>query len=301
MGRDWGDDGMKFAVVDHNNSVYPLASAVIGLGHEAANIDPDILLIDHDSPDYYRNIINACPRAKIVLYPHGEPYMFAWDGIWDVNPRTAAYLSSNPGCAEIMKAYGYPNPIHVIGWFRSEQSAFKPAKQLKRVVFAPIHPLNNGYLNKYHRGANIKAYEALLKMPIKLVVRHIGNLPSNGLWAVNGVEFVNGKLDGSTTEADLVVSNVGTYLATTVAQGKPCAAYGQDYPILDGHDDTNLRFSQNWDKYSHILRYPFDIEDGYGALEMAASTEASDWRDKFIGEQFTAERLGDALKCLNIY
>lgn len=286
---------MRFAVVEHNDSVYPIASAMIGLGHSVDNDNPEILLIDHDGPDYYHNIINAFPQAKIVLYPHGEPYMFAWDGIWDVNPRTAFYLSSNHGCAEIMRAYGYPNPIHVIGWFRGEQASFKPAKQLERVVFAPIHPLNNGYLNKYHKTANVKAYEALINMPIKLTVRHIGNIQSNGLWPVDGVEYVNGKLDGSTTEADLVVSNVGTYLATAVSQGKPCVAHGQDYAILDGYDSDHLHFSKSWDKYRNILRYPFDISDGFKALERAAGTEASTWRYKFIGKQFNMVKLEHAL------
>jgi len=287
---------MKFAILDHNNSAFPIASAMMGLGHELVRTEPDLLLIDHDSPPYYREIIDSFPDAQIVLYPHGDPYMFAWDGIWEVNPRTAAYLSSNIGSGEIMMGYGYPNPIHHIGWYRCEQADFKPIDRIERVVFAPIHPLNNGYLNRYHKAANVKAYEALLKMPIKLTVRHIGNIPSNGLWPVDGVRFVNGRMDGSTTEADLVVSNVGTYLATTVAQGKPCVAYGQDYPKMDWYSDDTLKFSEHWDDYSEYLRYPYDVSNGYEALEQAAMEEAAGWRSKFVGEQFTAQKLEQALE-----
>jgi hypothetical protein len=291
---------MRFAAKDHNNSVAPILSAMVELGYIPDGENPELILIDHDSPPYYRHIIDQYPGATILLYPHGDPYMFAWDGIWEVNQRTAGYLSSNIGAAEIMRRYGYPKPIQVIGWYRCEQRAFAPTDKIERVVFAPIHPLNNGYLNKYHKQANIKAYKALLEMPIQLVVRHIDSLPANGLWPVGGVEYIDGRMDGSTTPADIVITNVGTYLATTVAQGKPVVAYGQDYPILDGHDDDSLRFSQHWDDYKDYLRYAYDIEDGFYALEKAACVEAAVWREKFIGEQFTTRRLERALECLNI-
>jgi len=292
---------MRYGIVDHNNTIRPIVLAMNALGHSPVNDDPEIILIDHDSPEYYRNIIKHYPDAKVILYPHGEPYMFAWDGIWPVNPRTDLYLSSNEGAAEIMKRYGYEKTIRVIGWFRGQQKKWSPPEQLERVLFAPIHPLNSGYLNKFHKQANIKAYKALLNMPIKLIVRHIGNIPSNGLWPVDGVEFISGKMDGSITAADLVVSNIGTYLTVSVAQGTPVVAFGQDYAILDGYSDDTLRFSQHWDEYREFLRYPYDVENGYQALLEASENEAVEWRDKFIGDQFTVEKLGEALKCLNIY
>jgi len=287
-----------FAVVEHNNSVMPIAEAMMKLGYTPDPSNPDILIIDHDSPPHYRNLIDNYPNSKVIIYPHGEPYMFAWDGIWEVNPRTAGYLSSNHGCAEIMRRYGYPNPIHVIGWTRGVQSEFEAIEHIERALFAPIHPLNNGYLNHHHKHANAVTYLALLEMPIELTVRHIGNLAYNGLWMDDRVQFVNGTLNGTTTEADLVVSNIGTYLSMTVAQGKPCVAFGQDYPILDGHSEDSLKYSKSWGMYGDYLRYPYDVSDGYAALEQAAKTEATAWRDKFIGEPFTKEKLEIALEAI---
>lgn len=225
--------------------------------------------------------------------------MFGWDGIWEVNPRTTAYLASNPGSVEIMRICNYPKPIHEIGYFVRKQGEFRPAKNLDNVLFAPIHPLTNGYLNPYHRNANIRAFEALLEMPIKLTVRHIDSLASNGLWHVDGVEFIQGKMDcKSTTPADMVVSYVGTYLSMMVAEGTPIAAFGQDYPHLDGYSDDDLRFCKSWDKYSFIFDYPFDISDGYQALEYAAKHEATKWRRRFVGDPFTVEKLDKAMQAV---
>jgi len=289
---------MKFGVKDHNSSVKPLVYALQELGHQGVANEPDMILLDHDSPPFYRGVIDQYPDARLVIYPHGEPFAFWWDGMWDTNPRTVGYLASSPGHAEVMRRYGYSKPIHEIGWYLSEIKAFSPAENLNNVLFAPIHPLNNGFMNPVHKAANIAAYQALIKMPIKLTVRHLGNLPSNGLWPVDGVTYKQGAKDGSTDAADLVVANLGTYFTLNVAQGTPCVAYNQAEPPAGGHSTDTMLTAQNWDKYKDYVRYPYDLDDGYPALLAASQMEAGAWKRRFIGEPLNINNLDEAVRAV---
>jgi len=82
---------MKYAIKDHNNSVGPIVTAMQELGHTPNTVTPDLVLLDHDSPPFYRRIIAQYPDAKIVVYPHGEPVACAgYDGMWEPHERTAA-------------------------------------------------------------------------------------------------------------------------------------------------------------------------------------------------------------------
>lgn len=292
----------SFAALDHNNSVHPIVNALLGLGYKWNQDAPDFILLDHDSPKFYREIIDNHPQAKVIIYPHGEPFAFWWDGMWEVNERTAGYLAQSKGHGAVMRKYGYSKPVHTIDWYLSEQSEFKPAAKLDRVLFAPIHPLNNGFIHPSHRAANIEAYKALLGMPINLTVRYLGNLENNGLWADDSVTFIEGSKDGSTTPTDLVVSNLGTYFALSVASGIPCVAYNQDLPPVGGHSEETTLEAQNWKSYKEFVRYPYDLLNArfsaLGVLDYATRHEAKKWRDRFIGEPLNADKLNKAIQTI---
>ena len=72
-----------------------------------------------------------------------------------------------------MQRHGYPVPVRVIGWPYGALHPIRPARPIRRVLFAPWHPLGGGYIVPDFADANRRAYEALLAADVELTVRHI--------------------------------------------------------------------------------------------------------------------------------
>src|SRR5512137_3138251 len=159
-------------------------------GVEITRSGADILLIDCDfTVGHYPKTIEKAYQngAEIVLYSHGAPVIVVWDSVWNPLPYTRAYLAQSPGQKWVMESYGYKPPVHVIGWHFCPQFPFEPVEKLSKILFAPWHPHGNGWLNPEPMEMNAKVYEALLKMPYELTVRHVHTLEQNGLWPHDGV------------------------------------------------------------------------------------------------------------------
>jgi hypothetical protein len=285
---------VKIAIKDHQNKSAGIVGALSKTSCTSDLVNPDLLFIDHDGPEYYRKIIDRFPNAQVLLYPHGAMAYLAWDGLWKVNPRTTGYLAMSHGMADNMRLYGYPNPIAVTGWHWCEQKEYE-WRETRRILFAPVHPLTNGWLWEEIKIRNAKTYEKLLKSGCEIVVRHIGSLEQNGLWHVDGVEYDAGMMDNSEASfnsVDLVVS-FGTFAYLAVARGVPTVMYCQDVPMWEGSGDHNLRFVAHWEQLAPLIEYPYDIRWYEIGDELE---EPKVWRDRYIGEQITPERL---VECLN--
>lgn len=289
---------MKIQISDHQDKADGLRHALKAAGHEIVYTHPDVLLIDFDAPiaHYPRTIERAYEMgANVYLYSHGAMPLTAWDGIWAPSDRISGFFAQTPGQKAVMEAYGYPHPIHVIGWHYSEQRTFTPTDG-KRVLFAPWHPQGTGWLLDDGKEANRRIFEQLLAIPnIELTVRHILSLDKNNLYEADGVNYEDSQrtLSGtikSILAHDLVVG-YGTLAYVAVALGKPTVMFGQNCKPYDGYSEETLRYVEHWDDYREIMHYPHDVSrlGPHGflfALKKACREEATDWRRTFIGDQF---------------
>jgi hypothetical protein len=286
---------MRIAIKDHLGKGIPLARVLAAAGHELVKITQyaDLLLIDLDAPKYgYREVIDAhrAAGAKVLLYPHGGSPLLAYDGFLEPYENVDGNLVIAPGHAEVMRRYGYPSPIHVVGWSLCDQAPFRPAAAVRRVLFAPTHPSGFGHLSDLELELNARQFARLLEGPWELTVRYLGTLEQNGLWEVPGVNYVRGDWSPATGDidaADVVVAAPGTFPALTVARGAPMVTYGQGQPATDGVPGETLVALRNLDRYEQYMRYPYDMDDGPvdEVLHAAAAREATVWRRRFIGEQ----------------
>ena len=291
---------MRVQVSDHQHKSIGLIQAMMDNGVEISRVDPDILLIDCDfTVGHYPKTIEKAYQggAEIVLYSHGAPVVVVWDSVWEPMQYTKAYLAQSPGQKWVMESYGYPVPITVVGWHFCPQLPFKPVDKLSKVLFAPWHPHGNGWMNPEEMELNAKVYEALRKMPYELTVRLVHTAEQNGLYLDDGVigQQSNLTLEGAIQaidEAELIVSNLGTFACLAVARGKPVVVYGQDITPHDGFSFSGINYVKHWKEYRDYMRYPYGIAD----IEHASKNEASDWRAKFIGDPLNADALMTALK-----
>lgn len=289
------------AVRDHQNKSRGIVDAIRRSKHlELVEIGgkADILLVDHDVTIYYRNLIDAykAAGAKVLLYPHGATAHLAWDGVWPVHKNTDGFLAMSEGQAEVMEIYGYPKPIRVTGWHWCEQKPFqKFAGGKPKVLYAPIHVLGNGFIHQPIKELNALVFEWLCGKNIDLKVRYVGDLAACGIERAGSVEYTQGKADNSIADidaADYVVS-FGTFAYLAVARGKPTIMYRQDIPYFDGHAEDDVREAESWELYEEFMRYPVDaLEEDAFAL---ANIDPVEWKERFIGEQMTVERLEEAL------
>lgn len=298
---------MKIAVSDHQNKARHLIAALQEAGHEILPRDKpaDALLIDFDGPTghYGRTIeMQYSYGAVIFVYSHGAAPMVAYDGIWQPSDKVSAYLAQAPGQKLVMETYGYPHPIHVIGWHYCKPRPFQPVEQVKRVLFGPWHPHANDYLHPERRNANQRVYNTLLEQAYDLTVRHIRPLYANGLDEVEGVKYVRGYTDNTLEDidaADLVVAE-GTLAYLAIARGKPVIMFGQNVQPLDGYHDDMIGYVDNWDSYADLMRYPYDYDDGdFGELvDRARRFEPLKWKERFIGQPLDAEWFGNYIDLL---
>lgn len=291
---------MRIQISDHQNKSAALREAVITAGHEVVAHNADILLIDFDGPivHYPRTIERAYEEgANVYIYSHGAMPITCWDGVWAPSDRISGYLAQSEGQKWVMETYGYPHPIHVIGWHYSKQRPFKAISptDIKKVLFAPWHPHGDGWILPEGKALNTQIFENLLKMPYEITARIIHSIEANGLHEARRVTFQeSNRTIAQSIEAiqehDLVIA-YGTLAYLAVALGKPTVMYGQDVCPQDGYSLATVRYVKSWDKYREYMRYPYDVsnyaETGMQfVMQQACKFEATEWRERFIGNSF---------------
>lgn len=290
---------LKIRPYDQGGKSLPLQDALVRMGAELVLDMADILLIDHDGPGFYKNIIANVEFKKLVLYSHGFDAWPAWDGSWEVHERTAAQIVPSPGIRKAMWDYGYPRPVYDIGWWYCPQRSFQPWDEggdLK-VLYAPTHRLGNGYIRPELAMRNKLVFSHLLAMDdIELTVRTVGSYVYNGLWPAYKVVYNTATQETmipQIDEADLVIAN-GTFAGLAIARGKPTLMYDGDLV----YSDNNIK-AKNWEKYSEETRYPLQFIDGDGAViydrHLHSDEAIRDWRDRMIGPPLDRNKLANTL------
>jgi hypothetical protein len=303
---------MKVMVTDHQGKSAMIQSSLADRGCELVS-DPlaaDVILIDHDIPSHGRvQLLEACVAAggRGFIYPHGAgpKLLTGWDGVYPVSPLLSGLLATGPGYAELGRRFGYPHPIHNIGWTFCEQRPRIATGRIEHVVFAPIHPDGNGYLRTWLRERNLDIFNQLRATPVRLTVRHIGSLAANGLPQVEGVEYLRGQfgdLDDQLAlvdSADVVVDDCGTFSCLAVARGVTAIMFGSTETARSDQDPTITAKSP--ELYREYIGFPFEAREGIDIWELmqaAAQDEdlVGDWRARFIGEPFDGDRLLEVLQ-----
>lgn len=265
------------------------------------------MFVDHDigarGVGRRKGIEMAYERGKpVFIYPHSaRPNVMA--DTHEPWPHTSALFTIAEGHAEVLKALNYPCPIEISGWTYSEIKPFRPSHPSRNinVLFAPIHPNNNGFLSIEDKTDNRNVFELLLGMKdINLTIRHIHELEQNGIWYDPRATYVRGEPDGTTKEIEEADVVIGSYTLAyiTVAIGKPLIMLAEQMIPHVGNTPGLVFYSKNWDKYREIMRYPFEIEDaknGSQALKMMTDVmvkndAVEEWKRRFIGFPFDGNK-----------
>lgn len=237
--------------------------------------------------------------GRVFMYPHAARPMVQWDGMYEVWSGTTASFVIGPGHIEVMRAYGYPLPLHAVGWPYGELAPFKPKANPKKVLFGPIHPNGNGWLSDLDKSINAAVYQRLVRLhfdgAIKLTVRYLKGLQLCGLWPEGGVQYVRGKADltvADIEQADVVVGHQ-TFAYLAIARGVPTVMMAEFEPPRSGNSEDSFVRARSWDAYKELLMFPLDIlavekRCVYELLQRAAADDEPirEWRRLFIGAPF---------------
>ena len=240
--------------------------------------------------------------ACVFIYPHAARVNLSAD-IYQPFEHTTAHFVPTDGHKEILQSFGYPHPIHTVGWHLCPIKPFNSTAG-RRVMFAPIHPRCAPHDQKANRETFARLLPLAKDGQIKLVVRYIRSLDESGLphnicEHHPNVQYVQGELQPQDTlqaiqAADVVVA-YQTVLWLAVAMGVPAVGFACDLPahMIPG---TRVLWARTWHAYAHLLRYPFDIADSNHTIEIiqqaaTGSPAVAEWKARLIGQPFDGQKL----------
>jgi len=287
----------------HKGAEFVIALIMDGYWRTRRRISADMIFFDHDigarGVGWRAGLEQAYETGKpVFMIPHSaRPNVMAdTHPAW---PHTRALFTIAEGHREVLQALNYPCPIEISGWTYSDVRPFKKVKPHgeTRVLYAPIHPNKNGFLDEEDKQLNARVFWLLMNTPnIDITVRHIKDLNHNGLWYEDSVNYVDGQPDGTTKEIEEADVIIGSYTLAhiSVALGKPLIMMAEQMRPHVGNTPGQIFYSNNWEKYREIMRYPFEVEncvDGTDLLEMMnavmkGSRAVENWKERFIGQPF---------------
>jgi hypothetical protein len=285
---------MRFAVSKHQSKAQPFIQALLSHGHQAVGGGADAFLIDLDLPQYRPAFEpHLAQGAKVFLYPHGPITQNLYDGMYPWDPRVTAHFVPGEGQRELLRLIGVDVPTFAIGFPWCDVAPFRATDNPRRVLFAPMHPLDHdGSLPDDCKALNRRIYEQLLELDYDLTVRHFLDLERNGLYPAPGVEYSPSDLGTATDDIDRadVVIGVGTLAGLAIARGAPTITYDQGAETFHLKADGTRVYPEKEYLYADLMRYPIDIADG-PLDELIRTAAGSDdrireWRELFIGGQF---------------
>ena len=307
----------RFFIREHLQKAKAYKSALEWRGYKQVSRvqRANIVFFDHDidwSRKGNRSVCYTCHRLGVpfFIYPHTGRVPVLWDlnFAWE---HTACNFVQAKGDVEVLRRLEYPCPVEAVGWSYSEIKPFQPStiNGKPKVLFAPIHPLGNGYLHPPDMDINFKTFKLLLKYIdyIDLTVRHVGELGQNKIWKRSGVKYVKGYPDNSIQEieeADVVISAF-THAYISIALGKPTIMIGESIRPHAGSNLRDIYWGMNWDRYRDYIHYPFNAEDCFDnpmtLMDMIGQVirynrSVTIWKDKFIGEPFRPNYFIDVME-----
>lgn len=294
---------MKYLIFNHQNKAADYIDA-LNASYEMVEGDypgVDFVFTDNDVRGRRSHLrrLRSAGATCFFVYPHAAGPNLVNDINTPWRYTTACFVATE-GHAEIMRRYGYPRPIHAVGWHLCKIRKFHPKRKPYQVLFAPIHPrcaLDDKKLNR----ATFEKLRPLAEAGrIELTVRHIDKLEKCGLQRVEHeqISYHDGKLEPSTwhiDRADVVVGHQ-TFAYLAVARGIPTVMMGEDMPPHLVPKGKPVVYVNHWDDYVDLMSYPLDImkhKNTYALLERAAqgSMKVEAWKERMIGEPFDGDKL----------
>lgn len=287
---------MNITFKDCDGKGLRFAAALTAAGHDLSG--GDVLLIDADVPlPGYSELCDRHP--KVVLYPHGAgAFDVSGDGQWPIHPNTIGRFVIGTGQAEVQAITGYPRQVEVCGWHLCDLRPFRPTTP-RSVLFAPTHPMSDGWMGPGTLEANRRVFDLLCHLPYRTKVRHVAAghpLDTIGLTVRPNVDYeevpftVQHGLTAVDT-ADVVVAGVGTFPNLAVARGCPTIMFGHYAPDDHQNGDPTPRPARIWPLYRDLVHYPLDADQAEDPADLdelirrACTTDhdIADWRGRFIG------------------
>ncbi len=284
----------NFCVFDHQGKTRFLTGALLDRGWQHTPPEhADVLLLDIDDPDApgRSEMIDRCP-GRVVLYPHGG--LSAYDGYYQPDDRVDVHLVHGPQAVPLVEQLGLSREVKPVGWSYSPWVDYTPPREIRRVLFGPIHPYGSGFLFDELKQVNARVFTALQNTDVEVTVQMFGTPAMNGTQERRGVTIVRSSLVVDwrwIDQADLVVAD-GTLACLALARGKPVVMFGQEVNRgLDEHNRPRTGTIVEWP------RYPIDFDDApLPELFTAACDDTGGWwRDQFVGGPFDKNAFLDAL------
>ena len=300
----------RFAVYDHQGKARAYIDALERRGWRSTHAFERALfcLSDLDMLGRAQVLRDVMARGgRVFLYPHAARPAVQWDGMYPVLPGVSANFVIGEGGAEVMRRYGYPVPVHVVGWPYGELRQFRASSYPTTILFGPIHANGNGWLSELDKKINQAVFSRLLALVekgcIHLKVRYLRGLQLCGLQPDTRVEYIRGRADQSykdIDQADVVVAHQ-TLAYIAVARGAPTVMMAEDEPPRSGNSESNFVRVASWQKYRELMMFPLDIlasDDPMALLQRAARSDVdvAEWRRLFIGEPFNQARFVSTLE-----
>ena len=281
----------------HQHKGKPIEAALLSQGWVYSQT-PDVALFDVARGEPIERRFRR-EGASLVIYPHTAIAGWWYDGLLESPKGFDAIMVIGEGQKEVQKIITPNTRVETIGWGYCPILPFKKPKQVKRILFAPLHPSASGKLRPEAKDVNARVYKQLLGMRgVQATVRVIGKLENNGLWESPDVTIKYAEPDGSYADidaSDLIIAE-GMFLSLAVARGKPVIGMNQR---ISQKANSSLAAPKNWNKYNHLQAYPIDFDDG-SMIELidraVDESQVSEWKQRFIGEQLQPEYLSDLLK-----
>lgn len=297
---------MRYYITRHQTKANYLMRALNACRHTFVNNNAEVALFDHELDRTGETNVRSLMREKynegstVVLYPHGATGSWWMDGL-DLDPIVSASLVIGEGHKRFMQIVKPEHRVEVIGWYYCPVLPFRAIRDVKRILFAPIHPSGGGRLRPEALQANQIVYETLLNTigNRNLIIRHIGKLENSGLWRTKKPTFKLAIPNGDYSDidaADLVIAE-GTFMYMAVARGKPTIGINQHIPIRPNSPDPNPYKAKHWDEYKDFYPYPINFESDKieELIDYASRNEQSEWKRLFIGEFLKPSNLSKAL------
>ncbi len=281
---------MRFALRDHRGQGVPFTNAMIAAGHSPFMAPvADVVFIDYDLPHpAYEEWVEAA-KDRLIIYPHGASFTMGHDLAGDPI-KTDLTLVLGEGQKALLEAYDYPNPVEAIGWPWGGRGPVRGPRTLRRVLFAPLHPLGSGYLREDLAELNREAYEILLDEGVELTVRHLGPLAQSGLKHRPGVRYIEGQPGtlAGIEDADVVVASQ-TFAARSLVAGWPVVMFATEREWRwESEHGLECRWATDWRHHASANAYPYQLTEG-ACQNAAENPNVEAWKDRFIGPDWDPE------------
>lgn len=301
---------MRYYIFHHQHKGHGINAALRKEGWILSSHNVALALFDHainkEKPEEGRAIVKKYydEGSTVITYPHGATGAWWTDNdTFPPDKNIVANLVIGEGHKFVDKIIQPQIEHHVIGWTYCPINEFQKPKDVKTILFAPIHAsIKSGLLREECIDTNARVYKSLLELigKYKIIIRILNPLDQIGLWHNSRVEFRSGKPDGTYDEidsADLVIAE-GTYMYLSVARGKPTIGMNQHIPIRPNDSDKNFKLN-HWNEYGEYMAYPIDFDDDSNLLNLinkASRNEQTEWKKLFIGDALDTKHLSDLLK-----